>query len=212
MRSTCLLAAPLLLVLVACPPIRGGGGGGAGDDDDGGSTNGALVYSAENDYYGGYQYAMLAFRPEGTVTCSEWVGSGYDADDLGGEWVQVWIYRGLSVPWEQTYYGMYDEENDCGLYDDDGYDYSDLHCLNGQTSDGAYLSTATLTITSWSNSRVRGNLSSGLIDVDFDVSNCGEYVYGDDDDSNWDDDDSAARDEEREEPGAAGSRWRLRIR
>ena len=210
MRPLRLIAVPLLLILVACPPARGGG-----DDDDAAESpaDGALAYRPMNDYGGGFYYAMFAFRPDGEITCSEWIGSDFDADDLGGDWVSVYLYRGSEMPWEQTYYGTYDEENSCGFYDDeDPYeDYADLHCAYVHTSEGSYLDDPVVTISDWSSSRVRGNVSTALIDEDFDLSNCGEYdPYGDDDDSMSDDDDSAwAR---KAAPGARGSRWRLRVR
>ena len=211
MRWNHLIAAPLLLVLVACPPVRGGGGGGdGGGGNNADPTHGSLIYSPVFDYYGGYQYASFAFRTEGDISCAEWSDAGYDAEELDGEWVAAFIYRGTEVPWEQTYYGLYDSENDCGVYDDE-YDYSDLHCFAARSSDGSYWEDGELTVSQWTSNRVEGNLTTSLVDVDFEVTNCGEHdpYVGDDDD----DDDSGMRDEAREEPDDdSGGRWRLRLR
>lgn len=208
MRPIRLLAVPMLFVLVACPPVRedGGGGGGGGNMA---FTDGALVVMEYAEQYG-YDWASLAFRPDGTVTCDEWEASGYNGSGLGGDWIHLYLYRGADMPWEQTYYSLYDYEYDCGAQD---YEYSDIRCAAGSSSAGDYFEDLVVDVTSWTDSRVRGNVVAGSVDEDFSVENCGlwGYDYGDDDDDDWDDDDSGMRDEEREEPGSGGG-WQLRIR
>ncbi len=204
MRAVRIVVVLCLLTLVSCPPIRDDGGGGG----DGGSIafrNGALVYFAEDDAYE-YHWAMMVFRAEGTVTCEEYEDLDYSVTDLEGDWIGVYLYRGLDMPWEQTYFALYDYENDCGAGDGD---YSDLRCNSVVTSEHGGLYDSVVVVSSWDEGRVRGTLTSSALEEEFDVDNCGpwSYDYGDDDD--WDDDDSGGRSDERDEGGGG---WRLRIR
>lgn len=208
MRLARLPLAPCVLILLACPPSRGTGGD---DDDDGDeSRNGALVwYDWGSDAE--YMAASFVFRPDGTVSCAEWLGG--DLEDLGGTWLYLYLYRGVDTPWEQTYYGFYDQENGCGYYYPD---HSGAHCATAYSSDGVYLDPVTVTITEWTDDRVQGRVQTDLIDQQFDLTNCGSHTYTGDDDDSDDDDDSAVRSEEREAPPESGpgrfASWRLRLR
>ena len=188
----------LALVLLACPPVRenvdGSGEGGLA------FRNGALVYT---DYSAGYGYywAVVGFRAEeGTVTCEEWVEIDFDFDQLEGEWIVLYLYRGEEREWEQTYYGLYDYEDDCGAAD---YDYSDLRCAVVYTDESTFYSGVEAVVTSWTDGRVRGSLVADGIEAEFDVDNCGPWSYY----GYYD-----GRSDESGGGGGDSSGWRLRLR